>query len=325
MDYHQNARTMVWSREEMAKRVIEQGSTLAAACSRRQREPEDRCQMGGALSGAGPGRLADRSCRPLRLRRPTKPELAERVELLRRQRWTGLRIAQATGLSRATVSRILRRRKLSRIRDLEPRPPVLRYEHAAPGDLLHLDIKKLGRIAKPGHRVTGNLADRTRRVGWEYVHVAIDDHSRIAFSAIFPDETAASTVAFLCQAVAYYARLGIRFRGLLTDNGPAYRSRRFAKVCRELGINIVSPGPTPRAPTAKPNASSALLYRNGPMPAFIRTPMNAAPSFALDTRIQLAQTSRQSQPLHSHQQSRRRSEQSVDTTHLVPAFLTTVH
>ncbi len=236
MDYHQNARTMVWSREEMAKRVIEQGSTLAAAAAAANVSPKTAAKWVARYRALGLAGLADRSCRPLRLRRPTKPELAERVELLRRQRWTGLRIAQATGLSRATVSRILRRRKLSRIRDLEPRPPVLRYEHAAPGDLLHLDIKKLGRIAKPGHRVTGNLADRTRRVGWEYVHVAIDNHSRIAFSAIFPDETAASTVAFLCQAVAYYARLGIRFRGLLTDNGPAYRSRRFAKVCRELGI-----------------------------------------------------------------------------------------
>jgi len=122
------------------------------------------------------------------------------------------------------------------MRDLEPRQPVLRYEHPRPGDLLHLDIKKLGRIAKPGHRVTGNLADRTRRVGGEYIHVTIDDHSHIVFSAIFPDETAASTVAFLSQALAYYQRLGIGFRALLTDNGPAYRSRLFALACRTLGL-----------------------------------------------------------------------------------------
>ena len=88
-------------------------------------------------------------------------------------------------------------RKLSRMRDLQPRPPVLRYEHQRPGGLLHLDIKKLGCIARPGHRVTGNQADRTRRVGWEYLHVAIDDHSRIAFSALHADEKAQSTVAFL--------------------------------------------------------------------------------------------------------------------------------
>ena len=236
MDYHKNARTTVWSRVEMAKRVIERGSTLASAAAAVNVSPKTAAKWVARYRALGSGGLQDRSSRPLRLRRPTQPELAERVEQLRRQRWTGLRIAQATGLSRATVSRILRRLRLSRMRDLEPRPPVVRYEHERPGDLLHLDIKKLGRIAKPGHRVTGNLADRTRHVGWEYVHVAIDDHSRIAFSAIFPDETAPSTVAFLSQALAYYARLGIRFRALLTDNGPAYRSRHFARACRDLGL-----------------------------------------------------------------------------------------
>jgi transposase InsO family protein len=185
----------------------------------------------------GAAGLVDRSCRPHRLYRPTRPERVELVETLRRQRWTGLRIGQQTGLSRATVSRVLRRLKLSRMRDLEPRLPVHRYEHLRPGDMLHLDIKKLGRIVKPGHRVTGNLADRTRGVGWEYVHVAIDDHSRIAFAAIFPDETTASTAAFLAQALAYYARLGIRFRVLLTDNGPAYRSHAFARLCRRMGLH----------------------------------------------------------------------------------------
>jgi transposase InsO family protein len=110
------------------------------------------------------------------------------------------------------------------------------YEHERPGDLLHLDIKKLGRIAKPGHRVTGNQADRTRRVRWEYVHVAIDYHSRIAFSAILADKKAQSTVAFLDQALAYYARIGIHFGAVLSDNGPAYRSRAFASACRALGL-----------------------------------------------------------------------------------------
>ena len=155
---------------------------------------------------------------------------------LRRQRWTGLRIAQQTHLSRATVSRILRRLKLSRIRDLEPKLPVQRYEHARPGDLLHLDIKKLGRIARPSHRVTGNRRDRVSGIGWEYLHVAIDDHSRIAFSAIYPDEKRSSVLAFLAAALDYYARFGIRFRALLTDNGPAYRSRAFAQACRALRL-----------------------------------------------------------------------------------------
>jgi len=236
MDYHKNARTTVWSREQMAKRVMEQGCTLAAAAAAANVSAKTAVKWVRRYRELGAAGLADRSSRPHRLRRPTPPEQAELVAALRRQRWTGLRISQQTGLSRATVSRILRRRKLSRVRDLEPPQPVARYEHERPGDLLHLDIKKLGRILRPGHRVTGNPADRTRRVGWEYVHVAIDDHSRIAFSAIFPDETAPSTVAFLQQALAYFAGFGIRFKALLTDNGPAYRSRSFARACHTLGL-----------------------------------------------------------------------------------------
>jgi transposase InsO family protein len=236
MDYHKNARATVWSREQMARRVIEHGWTLAAAAAAANVSAKTASKWVGRYRELGAAGLRDRTCRPRRLRRPTPPEQAELVEQLRRQRWTGVRISQQTGLSCATVSRILRRRKLSRMRDLEPRLPVQRYEHELPGDLLHLDIKKLGRIVRPGHRVTGNPADRTRRVGWEYVHVAIDDHSRIAFSAIFADEKAASTITFLQQALAYYARFAIRFKAVLTDNGPAYRSRAFAAACRALGL-----------------------------------------------------------------------------------------
>jgi len=261
MDYHKNARSTIWSREHMAREVIERRCTLAAASAAANVSPKTAAKWVGRFRESGRMGLVDRSCRPRRLRRPTKPEQVALVETLRRQRWTGLRIAQQVGLSRATVSRILRRLKLSRMRDIEPRQPVQRYEHLRPGDMLHLDIKKLGRIAKPGHRVTGNLADRTRRVGWEYVHVAIDDHSRIAFSAIFPDETAASTAAFLAQALDYYARLGIHFRTVLTDNGPAYRSRNFAAACRDLALKHRFTRPyTPRT--------------NGKAERFIRTALN---------------------------------------------------
>jgi transposase InsO family protein len=180
--------------------------------------------------------LYDRSSRPQRLRQATTPERVARVEALRRERWTGFRIALATGLSRATVSRILGRLKLNRIRDLEPRPVFQRYEHAAPGDLLHLDIKRLVRIARPSHRVTGDRRDTVKGIGCEYVHVAIDDHSRIAFSAIYPDETRASVLAFLDAALAYYARLGIHFKAVLTDNGTSYRSYAFADRCKQLGL-----------------------------------------------------------------------------------------
>ena len=283
MDYHKNARTTVWSRELMAKKVIAQGCTLAAAAAAASVSAKTAAKWVARYRLLGPAGLADRSCRPLRLRRPTKPEQAERVEQLRRQRWTGLRIALQTGLSRSTVSRILRRRKLSRMRDLEPRPPVVRYEHQRPGDLLHLDIKKLGRIAKPGHRATGNLADRTRRVGGEYLHVAIDDHSRIAFSAILADERAHSACRFLLEALRYYRGFGIHIRRLLTDNGSAYRSRALHRLCRRLGIKHRFTKPyTPRTngkaerfiKTALAEWAYACIYQNsqhrsGELPAWI--------------------------------------------------------
>jgi len=236
MDYHQNARLTVHSREQLAQKVLQEGYTLkqAAACFNVSAKTATKwVRRYRDLGSAG---LADRSSRPQRLRNPTAQPVVERVETLRRQRWTGIRIAQHAGLSRATVSRILRRLKISRIRDLAPPAPVQRYEHKAPGDLLHLDIKKLGQFHAEGHRIHGDRSRKTRGAGWEYVHVAIDDHSRIAFSAIYPNEKADSTVAFLYTALAYYERLGISFKALLTDNGPAYRSRAFAATCRALGL-----------------------------------------------------------------------------------------
>jgi transposase InsO family protein len=215
---------------------LEEGLTLKLAAASFNVSAKTASKWVGRYRDLGQAGLRDRSSRPRQLRKPTSDDLVHRVEALRRERWTGLRIAQQTGLSRATVSRILRRLKLSRIRDLEPRSVVQRYEHAEPGDLLHLDIKKLGRIIRPSHRVTGNRRDSVDGAGWEYVHVAIDDHSRIAFSAIYPDETKASVLHFLEAALAYYARLGIRFKAILTDNGPAYRSYAMAAACRKLGL-----------------------------------------------------------------------------------------
>ncbi|MFK2902261.1 IS481 family transposase, partial [Dyella jejuensis] len=136
----------------------------------------------------------------------------------------------------STVRRWLASQGMNRLPPLQPPMPIRRYEHDAPGDLLHLDIKKLGRIVRPGHRVTGDPRDNTDGAGWECIHVAIDDHSRVGFSKGYRDETADSASAFLRAAVAYYACLGVTIRRLLTDNGAAYRSRSFAAVCVELRI-----------------------------------------------------------------------------------------
>ena len=235
-NYHHHARQTKVGREQLAKDVVEGRLSLreAAAACRLSRQTAGkwvkRYREGGSTA------LLDRSSRPHRSPRGTPAELVERVERLRRARWTGVRIAQATGLSRATVSRILVRLKLNKTRMLEPKPPVLRYEHAAPGDMLHVDIKKFARIVRAGHRITGNPRDETRGAGWEFLYVAVDDHSRIAYTALYPDETANSSASFLREAVAYFQRLGITTHRVLTDNGPCFYAHRFAQTCRDLAI-----------------------------------------------------------------------------------------
>jgi len=247
MDIHQNARLTFVSREELAKRVVLQHATLNSAAAEFKVAAPTAAKWARRYQAEGRAGLRDRSSRPHRSPRRTPAEQVEKVEALRRLRQTGVQIALATGLSRATVSRILRRLHLNRMRDLEPAPPTLRYEHAAPGDLLHLDIKKIGRFGALGLRFRGDHKRKVKNMGWEYLHVAGDDHSRIAFVRILPDQKAASASAFLRAAVADYARLGIPIRRLLTDNGPCYRSGRFRRCCRQLGIRLRFTRPyTPR-------------------------------------------------------------------------------
>jgi len=267
MDIHKNARLTLISREELAKRVSQQGWTLKAAAAAFNVSAKTAAKWVGRYRELGREGLGDRSSRPQRSPCRTGADRVAQVEALRRERWTGLRIALTTGLSRATISRILRRLHLSRMRDLEPAPPVIRYEHAAPGDLLHLDIKKIGRFAAVGCRITGHRQGRIHGQGWEYLHVAIDDHSRIAFSDLLPNQKAASAAAFLRAAVAYYARFGICIRRVLTDNGPCWASPS------------ASPAPTPRAPTARRNALSRPRCGSGLMDALMTTRGFAPPSF----------------------------------------------
>ena len=236
MDYHHHARLTVHGREVLCRSVVEGRLGLCEAAAEHRLSRQSAAKWVRRYREQGVDGLKDRSSRPRRLRQPTSPEQVLLVETLRRERWTGVRIAQQTGLSRSTVSRILARARLSRMPDLEPPVPVQRYEHAHPGDLLHLDIKRLVKIARPSHRVTGNRRDTVKGIGAEYVHVAIDDHSRIAFSAIYPDETRASVLHFLHAALAYYARLGIHFKAVLTDNGTSYRSYAFADACKQLNL-----------------------------------------------------------------------------------------
>jgi transposase InsO family protein len=247
MDIHQNARLTPYSREQLAKFVLLQGRTLNSAAAEFKVTPKTARKWVRRYQSEPHLGMADRSSRPHRLRQPTSPAQVERVEQLRRQRFTGFHIAQQTGLSRATVSRILRRLGLHRLRDLEPAPPSNRYEHAAPGDLLHLDIKMLGRFRAVAFRPDGRRRGVSPGAGWAHVHVAVDDHSRLAFALILPDQTAASAIAFLRAALDYYAQLGIRVRRLLTDNGYCYRSRAFAAACHQLQLRHYFTRPyTPR-------------------------------------------------------------------------------
>ncbi len=163
-------------------------------------------------------------------------ELATRIEQLRRARMPMRRIAAVVGRSVATISRVLAGMGLSSLKALELKAPVLRYERQAPGELLHMDTKKLGRIVRPSHRVTGDRRDSVDGAGWEFAHVAIDDHSRCGFVQMHRDEKKETAVEALKAAVAYYASLGVKVQRLLTDNGSAYRSKLFARTCQALGI-----------------------------------------------------------------------------------------
>jgi transposase InsO family protein len=201
----------------------------------------------------GPEGLADRSSRPKRLRQPTSPALVDRVIALRRQRLSGQHIAKTVGVSPATVSRILPRAGLSRLKDLDPAEPVRRYERQHPGELIHIDIKKLGRFHQLGHRITGdrrgqsNARGRGEGAGWEFVHVCIDDASRIAFTAIRPDEKAVSAVTFLEAALAYYRSLGVTVARVMTDNGSCYKAFAFRDACKALKLKHIRTRPyTPK-------------------------------------------------------------------------------
>lgn len=249
MNSHKNAPLTPKGREAMVRLLIDGGSSKAAVARQFNITPKTVAKWVERFRAEGVDGLRDRSSRPLSLPSQTVPATCAAVETLRRQRYTGKQIAVETGVSAATVSRILRRLGLNRIRDLEPVEPVRRYEHAAPGEMIHIDIKKLGRFDKVGHRITGDRTGQSnsRGVGWEFVHVSIDDHSRVAFSRIKPDEKAESAVAFLKAAVAYYKSLGITVARVMTDNGSCYKAFAFRNACRHLGIKHVRTKPyTPK-------------------------------------------------------------------------------
>ncbi|AXS39177.1 IS481 family transposase [Breoghania sp. L-A4] len=249
MNIHKNARLTPLRRGEMAQAVIEGRLSRAQAARVYGVSAKIVARWAERYRAEGPAGMVDRSSRPGRMPSATDPLLCERIIALRRQRWTGKHIAREVGVSPATVSRALRRAGLSRLKDLDPAEPVRRYERQHPGELIHIDIKKLGRFDRVGHRITGDRTGQSnsRGVGWEFVHVCIDDASRIAFSQILPDEKKHSAVAFLRAALAYYESLGVTVTRVMTDNGACYKSKAFAKACRDLGLKHIRTRPyTPK-------------------------------------------------------------------------------
>jgi transposase InsO family protein len=236
MNIHKNARLTLTRRIELVEMIVDQGLTPAAAA----REagvtgPTARKWLGRYLADGETG-LTDRSSRPKCSPRTIKPRSALAIVELRRRRLTQARIAASIGVSPSTVGRVLRRAGLSKLSDLEPSEPVVRYEHEHPGDLVHIDTKKLGRIARMGHRITGDRRDTVEGAGWECLFVAVDDHSRVSFTDLYPDERKERAVEFLQNTIAYFSSLGVSVQGILTDNGPAFRSYPFREACARLGL-----------------------------------------------------------------------------------------
>ena len=248
MDIHKNARLTPLGREHMVGLVLS-GQTPKAVGEAVGVCPRTVGKWVKRYNSEGLAGLQDRSSRPHRVRQPTPQPVIERIESLRRQRMPANEIAAQLGVSPATVSRVLSRLGLNRLSALEPAEPPRRYEREQPGEMIHIDIKKLGKFDQVGHRITGDRKGQSnsRGVGWEFVHVCIDDASRVAFSRIMKSERKACAVAFLKAAVAYYKSLGVTILRVMTDNGSCYRSRAFAKACRQLGIKHVRTKPyTPR-------------------------------------------------------------------------------
>jgi transposase InsO family protein len=236
MNIHKNARLTLARRIELVDMIAEQGLTPGqAARASGVSEPTGRKWWGRFLAEGEAG-LHDRSSRPKQSPRSIAAGKALAIVELRRRRLTHAHIARSLSVSASTVGRVLRRAHLSKWSDLEPSAPIVRYEHEKPGDLIHIDIKKLGRIERTGHRITGNPRDSVEGAGWEFLFVAVDDHSRIGFTDLYPDERHGSAVQFLQNMFAYFRSLGVQVRRILTDNGSAFRSKAFREAGERLHL-----------------------------------------------------------------------------------------
>lgn len=244
MNIHRNARLTLTRREELVGRVAAGETPRAVASALGVSVRTVFKWLSRQRNGEG---LMDRSSRPRHSPTALRPEVLERVVELRHKRLTGSRIAARIGLPEAQVYRALRRLALNRLKRLDIPLPPRRYQWENPGDLLHIDIKKLGRFEQAGHRIHGDRRRATRGAGWEFVHVCIDDASRVAFAEILVNERQESVVAFLSSALGFYRSLGVEVRRVMMDNGSGYVSKAFRNACSALGLKHIRTRPyTPR-------------------------------------------------------------------------------
>ena len=236
MRLHGNARTCPHSRLLMVQRVEEEGWTLTQAAEAAGVSVRTVSKWLHCFRHEGKDGLRDRSSAPRSVPHRTPEERVQAIAALRRLRMTAAEIGEALSMPLSTVSAVLTRIGLGRRSRLEPPEPANRYERRHPGELLHIDVKKLGRIGRPGHRVNGDRRTRSRGIGWEFVHVCVDDATRLAYVEVLQDEKATTAAAFLRRAVAHYRSYGIRVERVMTDNGSAYVSIVHALACRALGI-----------------------------------------------------------------------------------------
>jgi transposase InsO family protein len=236
MILHRNARTCLHSRLLIVRRVLDEGWTLAQAAEAAGVSVRTVSKWLRRYRDEGEQGLLDRCSAPGSVPLRTGESRVAVIASLRRLRMTGAEIAETLAMPASTVSGILTRIGLGKLWRLEPLEPPNRYERKRPGELVHVDVKKLGRIGRPGHRVNGDRRTRTRGIGWEYVHVAIDDATRLVYVEVLTDEKAATAVGFLRRAVAHFASFGILVERLMTDNGSAYRATIHALACKALGI-----------------------------------------------------------------------------------------
>lgn len=239
MNVHKNAKLTPAGRVLLVRRVLFEHQSVQEVARLQGVSRRTVYKWMARFRQEGRAGLEDRTSRPHRVPRRLGPKQVQQIERLRRRRLTGLEIAEALCLAVSTVSLWLRRLGLGRLRSLEPKPVIVRYERKRPGELLHLDTKKLGRIKGVGHRIHGDRRTRKRGIGWEFLHVCIDDATRVAYAEVLPDEKADTAMGFLQRALAWFATQDVLVERVMTDNGGCYRSNRFRRAVADAGARQI--------------------------------------------------------------------------------------